>query len=42
VTDVLAGAAIGVAAGLTVPLLMSRSNVQLTPTRTGIAVLGAW
>jgi membrane-associated phospholipid phosphatase len=41
-TDVLGGAALGVTAGLTVPLLMSRSNVQLTPTRTGITVLGAW
>lgn len=41
-TDVLAGATLGVAAGLTVPLLMSRRNVQLTPTRNGVAFAGVW
>lgn len=40
-TDVLAGAAIGTAAGLTVPYLMKR-NVSVMPTRDGIAVAGAW
>jgi len=40
-TDVLGGAAIGTAAGLTVPYLMER-NLAVTPTRDGIAVAGAW
>jgi membrane-associated phospholipid phosphatase len=40
-TDVLGGAALGVAAGLTVPYLMKR-NVSVMPTRDGIAVAGAW
>ena len=40
-TDVLGGAAIGTAAGLTVPYLMKR-NVSVMPTRDGIAVAGAW
>jgi membrane-associated phospholipid phosphatase len=42
VTDVVTGAALGVTAGLTVPLLMRRTNVQVTATRTGIAFAGAW
>ncbi len=42
VTDVLVGAALGVAGGLTVPLLMRRTNVELVPTRTGIAAIGVW
>jgi membrane-associated phospholipid phosphatase len=40
-TDVLGGAAIGTASGLTVPYLMKR-NVSVVPTRDGIAVAGAW
>jgi membrane-associated phospholipid phosphatase len=43
-TDVLVGGAVGVAAGLTVPLLMRRSDagVEAMPTRTGIAFGGVW
>lgn len=41
VTDVLAGAAVGATAGLTVPYLMKR-NVSVVPTRDGIAVAGSW
>lgn len=41
-TDVLVGGAIGVTAGLTVPLLMRRTNVETMPTATGIAFSGAW
>jgi membrane-associated phospholipid phosphatase len=41
-TDVLAGSAIGVSAGLTVPLLMRRTNVEVVATRRGIALAGAW
>ena len=41
-TDVLAGAAIGVSAGLTVPRLMRRNDVQLTPTSNGVAFAGVW
>ena len=41
-TDVLAGAAIGVSAGLTVPRLMRRNAVQLTPTSNGVAFAGVW
>ena len=41
-TDVLAGAAIGVSAGLTVPLLMRRTNATVVPTTSGIAVAGRW
>jgi membrane-associated phospholipid phosphatase len=41
-TDVLAGAAIGVSAGLTVPLLMRRTNATVLPTTSGIAVAGRW
>jgi membrane-associated phospholipid phosphatase len=40
-TDVLSGAAIGTAAGLTVPYLMQR-NVSVMPTRDGMAVAGTW
>jgi PAP2 superfamily protein len=42
VTDVATGALIGVSAGLTVPLLMSRDNVRLTPMGTGMAFAGVW
>lgn len=41
-TDVLVGGALGVTAGLTVPLLMRRTNVDLIPTRSGIAFAGVW
>ncbi|HEY5920458.1 MAG TPA: phosphatase PAP2 family protein [Kofleriaceae bacterium] len=41
-SDVFVGSLIGVSAGLTVPLLMRRDNVQLTATGTGIAVAGVW
>jgi len=40
-TDVLSGAVLGTAAGLTVPLLMKR-DVSVVPTRDGIALVGAW
>lgn len=40
-TDVIAGAALGSVAGLTVPLLMRR-NVELLPTANGIAIAGMW
>lgn len=40
-TDVLSGAVLGTAAGLTVPLLMKR-EVSVVPARDGIAVVGAW
>jgi membrane-associated phospholipid phosphatase len=42
VTDVLAGAAVGTAAGLTVPLLMRRNAPVVVPTRDGAAVVGSW
>jgi membrane-associated phospholipid phosphatase len=43
-TDVLTGSAIGVAAGLTVPLLMCRPRAALTvlPTRNGVALTGTF
>jgi membrane-associated phospholipid phosphatase len=41
-SDVLVGGAIGVTAGLTVPLLMRRTNVDLIPTRSGITFAGVW
>jgi membrane-associated phospholipid phosphatase len=41
-TDVMAGAAIGVAAGLTVPLLMRRTNVEAMPRASGFAFSGVW
>jgi membrane-associated phospholipid phosphatase len=41
-TDVLAGAALGTAAGLTVPLLMRRNAPVVVPTRDGAAVVGSW
>lgn len=41
-TDVLAGAALGTAAGLTVPLLMRRNGPQVTVTSRGVALAGAW
>ncbi len=41
-TDVLAGAAVGTAAGLTVPLLMRRNAPSVVPTRDGLAVVGTW
>lgn len=40
-TDVIGGAVLGAAAGLTVPLLMRR-NVELLPTDRGVAVAGVW
>ena len=40
-TDTVAGALVGVTAGLTVPLLMRR-NIEVAPTRNGIAIAGAW
>jgi membrane-associated phospholipid phosphatase len=40
-TDVLAGAALGSAVGLTVPWLMKR-DVEVVPTGRGIALAGAW
>lgn len=41
VLDALAGGAIGVAAGLTVPRLMRR-DVALVPMRGGVALVGTW
>lgn len=41
-SDVVVGAAIGVSAGLTVPLLMRRANATVVPTGTGIAFAGVW
>jgi membrane-associated phospholipid phosphatase len=41
VTDVLAGSALGVAAGLTVPLLMKR-DLTLVPAGSGVSVAGHW
>jgi membrane-associated phospholipid phosphatase len=40
-TDVIGGAVVGTAAGLTVPLLMRR-NVELLPSNRGIAIAGVW
>lgn len=40
--DVLAGAALGTGAGLTVPLLMRRNAVVLVPGREGVALAGSW
>jgi membrane-associated phospholipid phosphatase len=40
-TDVLAGAALGAGAGLTVPYLMHR-EVEVVPTRDGVAIAGSW
>jgi len=40
-TDVLAGAALGTAAGLTVPLLMRR-ELEVVPTGRGMALAGTW
>jgi len=41
-SDVSVGALIGVSAGLTVPLLMRRTNAAVVPTSRGIAVAGRW
>lgn len=41
-TDVLAGSVLGVSAGLTVPLLMRRTEVSVVATRTSLAVAGHW
>jgi membrane-associated phospholipid phosphatase len=42
-TDVLAGTAVGVAAGLTVPLLMRRDDsIAITPTANGLAIAGTF
>ena len=41
-TDVLAGASIGVSAGLTVPLLMRRTNAVVVPSENGFAFAGEW
>jgi membrane-associated phospholipid phosphatase len=40
-TDVLTGSAVGVAAGLTVPLMMSR-KIEVTPTPNGMAIAGSF
>lgn len=42
VTDILAGALLGTAAGLTVPLLMRREGPRLVPARNGIALATEW
>jgi len=39
-TDVAAGSAVGVLAGLTVPLLMPRGDVEVLPTGRGVAIAG--
>lgn len=41
-TDVLAGAAIGAGAGLTVPYLMWRCEIEVVPTRSGVTFAGVW
>lgn len=41
-TDVTAGAALGVAAGLIVPTLATRVPVEVVPTENGVTVLGMW
>lgn len=42
-TDVLTGSAVGVAAGLTVPLMMKRDRtIEITPTVHGMAVAGVF
>lgn len=41
-TDVLAGALLGTAAGLTVPLLMKREGMRLVPARNGVALATEW
>ncbi len=42
-TDVITGSAVGVAAGLTVPLLMHRDRtIEITPTARGMAIVGAF
>lgn len=41
-TDVLAGAALGAGAGLTVPYLMQRSDVEVVPIANGVAFVGVW
>ena len=40
-TDVLAGAVLGSAVGLTVPWLMRR-DLEVLPTRNGVALAGMW
>lgn len=42
VTDVLAGAAVGIVCGLTVPWLTRRSDVDANATRTAMAFGGTW
>lgn len=42
VTDVVAGAALGVVVGLTVPWLTRRSDVDVSATRDGMAFGGTW
>ncbi|MGE5183459.1 MAG: phosphatase PAP2 family protein [Acidobacteriota bacterium] len=42
-TDVLTGSVVGVAAGLTVPLMMDRSRtIEITPTANGMAIAGVF
>jgi membrane-associated phospholipid phosphatase len=41
-TDVLAGAAIGIGTGLTVPSLMCRNALSVVPVRDGVALAGVW
>jgi len=41
-TDVLSGALLGTAAGLTVPLLMRRNGPRLVPARNGVALATEW
>jgi membrane-associated phospholipid phosphatase len=41
ITDVVAGAALGTAVGFAVPFLMKR-DVDVVPTRNGVALAGAW
>ncbi len=41
-TDVIVGGALGVTAGLTVPLLMRRTNVEAIPSLTGLSFAGVW
>jgi membrane-associated phospholipid phosphatase len=40
-TDVVAGGAVGIAAGLLVPRMM-RANIKVMPTSNGVAVAGAF
>jgi membrane-associated phospholipid phosphatase len=41
-TDTIAGAVVGVSAGLTVPLLMRRSDVSIVVTGSEVALAGHW